>query len=113
MKMKSMMIAMATLSLLAGCGSTSSPELRASSPLIYVASQRSASYVFSCLEDKLSSASTSKIGDDAELRVGSDAWLVTLSPNSRGSTVKVQKTEGRDGGLPEPEMRFYVARCTV
>ena len=105
-------IALAALSGVAACSATSGPELRASSPLIYIASQRSVSDVFSCLEDKLS-ASTSKVGTSSELRIGSDAWLVTLSPATRGSTVKVQKSDGSDGGLPEPEMRFYIARCTV
>lgn len=98
---------------MAACSSTSGPELRASSPLIYVASQRTASYVSNCLEDKISSASESKVGNNVELSIGSNAWLVTLSPTTRGSTAKVQKSDRSDGGLPEPEMRFYIARYTV
>lgn len=103
---------LAALSVMAACGSTAGPELRASSPLIYVASTRSSADVASCLEDRLPSPSTSTVGNVSELRVGSDAWLVTLTPTARGSTVKVQKSD-RDGGLSEPEMRFDIARCSV
>lgn len=98
---------------LAGCSSASGPELRASSPVIYVSSHRSSSDVLSCLEDKLPSLSTSKTGGVSELLVGPNAWLVTLTPSQYGSTVKVQKSEGEYGGLPEPEMRFNIARCTT
>lgn len=98
---------------LAACSSASSPELRASSPVIYVSSHRSPSEVFSCLEEKLPSLSTSKTGGASELLVGPNAWLVTLTPSQYGSTVKVQKSEGDYGGLPEPEMRVDIARCTT
>ena len=98
---------------LAACSSASGPELRASSPVIYVSSHRSPSDVFSCLEDKLPSLSTSKTDGVSELLVGPNAWLVTLTPSQYGSTVKVQKSAGDYGGLPEPEMRFNIARCTT
>jgi hypothetical protein len=98
---------------LVACSSPSGPELRASSPVIYVSSQRSPSDVFSCLEDKLPSLSTSRTGGASELLVGPNAWLVTLTPSQYGSTVKVQKSEGDYGGLPEPEMRVDIARCTT
>lgn len=48
-----------------------------------------------------------------ELLVGSNAWLVTLTPSGYGSIVKVQQSASDDGGVPEPEMRFDVARCAV
>jgi hypothetical protein len=98
---------------LTACSSTSAPELRASSPLIYVSSRRAPSEVFSCLEDRLPSVSTSKSGNASELVVGPNAWLVTLTPSHYGSTVKVQKSDRDYGGLPEPEMRFDIARCTT
>jgi len=98
---------------LTACSSTSGPELRASNPLIYVSSRRAPSDVFNCLEDRLPSVSTSKSGNASELVVGPNAWLVTLTPSQYGSTVKVQKSDGDYGGLPEPEMRFDIARCTT
>jgi hypothetical protein len=53
------------------------------------------------------------VGGVSELLVGSNTWLVTLTPSGYGSTVKVQKSTGDDGRLPEPEMRFDIARCTT
>jgi hypothetical protein len=98
---------------LAACSSASVPELRASSPVIYVSSHRQPGDVLNCLEDKLPSVSASKLGSASELLVGPNAWLVTLSPSQYGSTVKVQKSSEEYGGLPEPEMRFDIARCTT
>jgi hypothetical protein len=98
---------------LAACGSANGPELRSSIPLIYISTTRSPADVFSCLEDKLPSVSTSKTGGVSELLVGRDAWLVTLTPSGYGSTVKVQKSADDYGRLPEPEMRFDIARCTT
>ena len=98
---------------LAACGSANGPALRASTPLIYVSTNRAPADVFSCLEDKLPSVSTSMAGGVSELLVGRDAWLVTLTPSGYGSTVKVQKSADDYGRLPEPEMRFDIARCTT
>ncbi|WP_235527417.1 hypothetical protein [Burkholderia sp. Leaf177] len=53
------------------------------------------------------------MGNTSELVVGPNAWLVTLTPSQYGSTVKVQKSAGDYGRLPEPEMRFNIARCTT
>ena len=102
-----------SLCALAACGSASGPELRSSAPVIYVSSARTASEVASCLEDRLPSVSASRVGGVSELVVGSNTWLVTLTPSGYGSTVKVQKSAGDDGRLPEPEMRFDIARCTT
>jgi hypothetical protein len=101
------------LSTLAACGSASGPELRASAPVIYVSSRRPPAEVASCLEDKLPSVSATRVGGGSELLVGSNVWLVTLAPSGYGSTVKVQKSDGDSDRLPEPEMRFYIARCTT
>jgi hypothetical protein len=98
---------------LAACGSANGPELRSSTPVIYVSTHRSPADVFSCLEDKLPSVSTSRAHGVSELLVGPDAWLVTLKPSGYGSTVKVQKSADDYGRLPEPEMRFDIARCTT
>ncbi|SAL36940.1 sugar ABC transporter ATPase [Caballeronia sordidicola] len=98
---------------LTACSSTSGPELRASNPVIFVSSRRAPPDIFNCLEDRLPALSTSKSGGASELVVGPNAWLVTLTPSQYGSTVKVQKSERDYSGLPEPEMRFNIARCTT
>lgn len=98
---------------LAACGSTSGPELRASKPVIYVSSARTASDVSSCLQRMLPSAQITRDQGSTELLVGSNAWLVTLTPSGYGSIVKVQRAASDDGGVPEPELRFDVARCAV
>lgn len=98
---------------LTACSSASGPELRASNPVIFVSSRRAPADVSRCLEDKLPSLSTTKIAGTSELLVGPNAWLVTLTPSQYGSTVKVQKSDGNYGSLPEEQMRFYIARCTT
>ncbi len=54
---------------------------------------------------------------NTEVIVGSNAWLVTLTPATFGSVVKavvkVQQSSNDDGGVPEPELRFAIARCTT
>jgi hypothetical protein len=109
----SVLAAVSSACVLTACSAVSGPELRASSPLIFVSSRRAPSDVFSCLEDRLPSVSTSKSGSTSELVVGPNAWLVTLTPSQYGSTVKVQKSDQDYSGLPEPEMRFNIARCTT
>ncbi|BAN22457.1 hypothetical protein [Caballeronia insecticola] len=98
---------------LAACGSTSSPELRASQPVIHVSSARPASDISSCLQRMIPSAQTRRDQGSTELLVGSNAWLVTLTPSAYGSIVKVQQSSSDDGGVPEPELRFDIARCTT
>ncbi|KDR36416.1 hypothetical protein [Caballeronia grimmiae] len=98
---------------LAACGSTSGPELRAAKPMIYVSSARAASDISDCLQRRLPSTQVIRDQGSTELIVGSNAWLVTLTPSGYGSTVKVQQSASDDGGVPEPQMRFDVARCVV
>lgn len=98
---------------LAACGSTSGPELRASKPVIYVSSARAASDISTCLQRMLPSVQVTRDQGSTELMVGSNAWLVTLTPSGYGSIVKVQQSTSDDGGVPEPQLRFDVARCTV
>jgi hypothetical protein len=98
---------------LAACSSTSGPELRASKPVIYVSSARAASDISGCLQRMIPSAQTVRDQGSTEVLVGSNAWLVTLTPSSYGSTVKVQQSSHDDGGVPEPELRFDIARCTT
>ncbi|SPB16129.1 sugar ABC transporter ATPase [Caballeronia novacaledonica] len=105
-----MLSGMATL---AACSSTSEPELRASKPVIHVSSARVASDISSCLQRMIPSAQTRRDQGTTELLVGSNAWLVTLTPSAYGSIVKVQQSSSDDGGVPEPELRFDIARCTT
>ena len=98
---------------LAACSSTSDPELRASKPVIHVSSARAASDISSCLQRMIPSAQTRRDQGSTELLVGSNAWLVTLTPSAYGSIVKVQQSSSDDGGVPEPELRFDIARCTT
>ncbi|MDR5811136.1 hypothetical protein [Caballeronia sp. LZ019] len=81
--------------------------------MIYVSSARAASDISSCLQRRLPSAQVMRDQGSTELLVGSNAWLVTLTPSGYGSIVKVQQSASDDGGVPEPEMRFDVARCAV
>ncbi|SAK59012.1 sugar ABC transporter ATPase [Caballeronia ptereochthonis] len=101
------------VAVLAACSSTSSPELRASRPVIHVSSARAASDISSCLQRMIPSAQATRDQGSTELMVGSNAWLVTLTPSSYGSIVKVQQSSSDDGGVPEPELRFDIARCTT
>lgn len=100
---------------LAACGTiTSGPELRASKPVINVSSARAASDISACLQRMIpSSHIVCDQGNTEEVVFGSNAWLVTLTPSAYGSIVKVQQSSHDDGGVPEPELRFDIARCTV
>lgn len=99
---------------LAACSSTSSsPELRASKPVIHVSSTRAASDISGCLQHMIPSAHATRAQGSTELMIGSNAWLVTLTPSHYGSVVKVQQSSSDDGGVPEPELRFDIARCTT
>jgi len=77
---------------LAACTSTSDPELRASKPVIHVSSARAASDISSCLQRMIPYAQTRRDQGTTELLVGSNAWLVTLTPSAYGSIVKVQQS---------------------
>ena len=98
---------------LAACSSMSGPELRASKPVIHVSSVRPASDISNCLQRMIPSAQTRLDQGTTELLVGSNAWLVMLTPSAYGSIVKVQQSSSDDGGVPEPELRFDIARCTT
>jgi hypothetical protein len=104
---------LASVAALAACGSTNGPELRASEPVIHVSSARAASDISSCLQRMIPSAQATRAQGSTELIVGSNAWLVTLTPSVYGSVVKVQQSSSDDGGVPEPELRFDIARCTT
>jgi hypothetical protein len=107
---------------LAGCSSTpgpgmSGPEVRASAPLIYVKSARQPDDITACLHERVFSVRESSIGSATEIAVGPRSstvdWLITLIPLGGGSIVKVQKSPNASDDVPEPEMRFDIARCTT
>lgn len=100
---------------LAACGS-SGPTRDASQPIVFVASQRTPSYVAECLESRLSRVRRSSVGGATELAVGSDsdtAYFVTLTPTNVGSVIKVMRPANAPDDPPEPEMRFDIARCAT
>jgi hypothetical protein len=100
---------------LAACGS-SGPTRDASQPIVFVASQRTPSYVAECLESRLSRVRSSSVGGATELAVGSDsdtAYFVTLTPTTAGSEIKVMRPANAPDDPPEPELRFDIARCAT
>ena len=107
---------------IAACSSPDVHEARSSEPLVFVQSQRAPSYISSCLQSRINGLRMNTGNGSTELRVGRGsenyAWLITLMPSGYGSVVKVQKSPGDespgdDGSVPEPEMRFDIARCTT
>ncbi|MDE1182242.1 sugar ABC transporter ATPase [Paraburkholderia sp.] len=114
--MKRLLLLVPTV-LFAACGSSGGPTARdASKPLMYVSSQRSASYVANCLEGRLSRVNRTMAGATTELAVGSSSntsYFVTLMPSQIGSIIKVMRPADAPDDPPEPEMRFDIARCAV
>lgn len=100
---------------LAACGS-SEPARDASQPIVFVTSQRTASYISECLQDRLSRVRASSVGGATELAVGSSsntAYFVTLTPSNAGAVIKVMRPANAPDDPPEPEMRFDIARCAT
>ncbi|KNH06602.1 hypothetical protein BRCH_00047c [Candidatus Burkholderia brachyanthoides] len=81
--------------------------------MINVSSARAASDISACLQRMISSSQVVRDQGNTEVVVGSNEWLVTLTPSAYGSIVKVQQSSHDDGGVPEPELRFDIVRCTV
>lgn len=84
--------------------------------MVYASSARSPSSIASCLRSHLSSAYESHSGNATELAIGSrsDAsYFVTLTPNGRGSVIRVTHGASSSNDPPEEELRFDVARCTT
>jgi hypothetical protein len=102
---------------IAACSSPNVQDVRSSEPVVFVQSQRAPSYISSCLQSRIDGLRMSAGNGSTELTVGHGAenyaWLITLMPSGYGSVVKVQKSPGDDGSVPEPEMRFDIARCTT
>jgi hypothetical protein len=107
---------------LAACSSASGPgmsgpEVRASEPLIYVHSARQPDDITACLHEKVFSVRETSVGSATEITIGQRSstvdWLITLTPSGNGSIVKVQKSVNASDDIPEPELRFDIARCTT
>jgi len=102
---------------IAACSSPNVQDVRSSEPVVFVQSQRAPSDISSCLQRRIEGLRKSAGNGSTELTLGHGsenyAWLITLMPSGHGSVVKVQKSPGDDGSVPEPEMRFDIARCTT
>lgn len=104
---------------IAACSSPNVQDARAFAPVVLVQSHRAPENIANCLQDRLAGVRTHVGNGTTELSVGhgpeNDAWLITLTPSNSGygSVVKVQKSPDSDGPVPEPEMRFAIARCTT
>jgi hypothetical protein len=102
---------------IAACSSPNVQEVRSSAPVVYVQSLRAPDDISSCLRNRLGGLRANLVGGTTELTIGNGsenyAWLITLTPTDAGSVVKVQKSAGDSDSVPEPEMRFDIARCTT
>jgi hypothetical protein len=81
-------------------------------PMIYVQSARQPADITRCLQDRASDLRSASLGNAMQLGDGHD-WLITLTPSRGGSIVAVQKAVNASDSIPEPEMRFDIARCTT
>ncbi len=96
---------------LGGCGSTSVPDLRASTPTIYLQSTHAPYSVSRCLERRLPDVRVVQDGESADLLVDGRAWLINVSAAEGGTRVAAHR--GDDGERIEPDVRFAIARCTL
>ncbi|MEJ0002918.1 MAG: hypothetical protein WDN30_04000 [Pararobbsia sp.] len=107
----------ATASLVACSSAPSGPGVHAAAPMIYVQSARQPDDISACLQEKVFSMHEASAGSSTELSIGPRAsridWLITLTPSGDGSIVKVQHSADASDDLPEPELRFDIARCTT
>jgi hypothetical protein len=79
-------------------------------------SHRPASAIASCLASHVGGVHRSTDGATTQLAVGGSAhqaWSITLTPAPAGTLVNVRKASNDDGPVPEPDMRYYIARCTT
>jgi hypothetical protein len=128
MKNHLLAIAVSVVAALTACGTTSPNGTQTSTsasaqqtpgpaPLIYFQSKRPPSSISSCLASRISGLQKHVANGTTDLttggRSGHYAWLIELTPSGSGSVVKVQKSPGDDDSVPEPEMRFDIARCSV
>lgn len=107
------------LSLLGACSSPGLPAPGSANaahvgeaPMIYVQSARQPADITRCLQDRASNLRSATLGNATQLGDGHD-WLITLTPSRGGSIVAVQKAVNASDSIPEPEMRFDIARCTT
>lgn len=100
-------------------GAGTSPGLAsgASDSTISFTSRHTPTAIASCLSSRMRGVRRTSGGAATELAVGGggrdDTWRITLTPAGAGSAVNVRKPSSDDGSIPEPEMRFHIARCVV
>jgi hypothetical protein len=114
--------AIVAVAALTACGSSPGNTARADAgdalgTSMSFTSHRSSSAIASCLASRIGSVRRSIDGAATKLAVGGNtqdyAWLITLTPASAGTLVKVRIASDKDGPVPEPDMRFFIARCTA
>lgn len=114
-------LAVFTLIGLTACGSAPTPSAQANNApaaargadsTMAFTSRRTSTAIASCLTDRVHAVRQTVGGSTTQLAVGKDAWLITLAPAGGGTAVNVRKSAD-DGPVPEPEMRFHIARCVV
>ncbi|WP_147432300.1 sugar ABC transporter ATPase [Pararobbsia silviterrae] len=113
-------MALMGLAMLGGCSSSnvatssgaSPASLGGTAPMIYVQSARQPDDITRCLQGHASSLRVANLGGAIQLGDGLE-WLITLTPSRGGSTVAVQRAMNASEQIPEPEMRFDIARCTT
>lgn len=113
--------ALLSIALLTACGfapnasnSAQSGTAPFSNPTMAFTSRHAPAAIASCLTNKIGSMHRTAGGATTVLAIGDEpAWRITLTPVSQGTTVNVLKSASSDGPVPEPEMRFHIARCSI
>lgn len=107
-----------TLQILAGCSAAppNAEQVRESEPVVFASSTRSPQAIARCMSSRVDGFVEETQGGTTVLTLGRGtdhyAWLITLMPTGTGAVIKAQKSTDNDL-IPEPEMRFAIARCTA
>jgi hypothetical protein len=103
---------------LSGCASAppNAEQVRESEPVVFASSTRSPQAIARCMSGRVDGLVEKTQGGTTVLTLGRGtdhyAWLITLTPSGTGAVIKAQKSSD-DDLIPEPEMRFAIARCTA
>jgi len=107
-----------TLLAVAACSSAppNAELVRASEPVVFASSNRSPQEIARCMSNRVDGFVEETQGGTTVLTLGRGtdhyAWLITLTPSGAGAVIKAQKSSD-DELVPEPAMRFTIARCTT
>lgn len=103
---------------LSGCAFAppNAEQVRESEPVVFASSTRSPQAIARCMSSRVDGFVEETQGGTTILTLGRGtdhyAWLITLMPSGTGAVIKAQKSSD-DDLVPEPEMRFAIARCTA